>query len=122
MKGACICKYCRTLFYCCGICYNISSKFIPVTHTSSRLNSIAVSRILCPFNFLELDPEDVYFMNHTLNMSKYSGFAISSDSDVEEEVIQSRESRKHIVYQSEILDLYKQVKYMNMNLPKLCIL
>ena len=56
--------------------------------------------------FLDQDPED-YFLNRTLNMS---GMAVSDDSDEEEELrTVDRESRKHIIYQSAILELYEQV-------------
>ena len=52
------------------------------------------------------DPED-YFLNRTLNKSAMG--VSDCDSDEENEVNDRRSSRKHIVYQTEILELYKQV-------------
>lgn len=48
-------------------------------------------------------------------MSGISGIDISSDSDSEEEVASVRESRKHIVYQTSLLELYKQVGSLDEN-------
>ena len=58
------------------------------------------------FFTVDQDPED-YFLNRTLNMSAMGVSDI--DSDEENEVNDGRSSRKHIVYQTEILELYKQV-------------
>ena len=58
-------------------------------------------------SLLDVDPED-YFLNHTLNMS---AMAVSTDSDMEDEVQMRRDSRKHIVYQTALLELYQQVYY-----------
>ena len=58
------------------------------------------------FFTVDQDPED-YFLNRTLNMSATGVSDV--DSDEENEVIDRRSSRKHIVYQTEVLELYKQV-------------
>lgn len=55
--------------------------------------------------FTDIDPED---MDYSANVS---GMQVSSDEDDDEEVFQVPENhtRKHIVYQSSLVDLIKQV-------------
>ena len=57
-------------------------------------------------NYVDIDPED-YFLKHTLNIS---GMQISSDSDEEEvEGRKPSSSRKHLVYQTCLLELFNLV-------------
>ena len=79
-------------------------------HSEQNIDSLVTSMIhqfiTTIFFTVDEDPED-YFLNRTLNMSAMGVSDI--DSDEENEVNDRRSSRKHIVYQTEILELYKQV-------------